>query len=56
MEDLLPALVRAFVTVGVPAEQIHAVGLEQVANIRQEIQVTLDDTLVAVMSRRFCAA
>ena len=38
-----PALVRAFVTVGVPAEEIHAVGLEQVANIRQEIQVTLDE-------------
>jgi uncharacterized protein (DUF885 family) len=38
-----PALVRAFVTVDVPAEEIHAVGLEQVANIRQEIQVTLDE-------------
>ena len=38
-----PALVRAFVTVGVPAEEIHAVGLEQVANIRNEIQVTLDE-------------
>ena len=38
-----PALVRAFVTVGVPAEEIHAVGLEQVANIRQEIQATLDE-------------
>ena len=42
-EACYPALVRAFVTVGVPAEQIHAVGLEQVANIRQEIQVTLDE-------------
>ena len=41
-EACYPALVRAFVTVGVPAEQIHAVGLEQVANIRQEIQATLD--------------
>ncbi len=38
-----PALVRAFVTVDVPAEEIHAVGLEQVANIRNEIQVTLDE-------------
>lgn len=38
-----PALVRAFVTVGVPAEEIHTVGLEQVANIRNEIQVTLDE-------------
>ena len=42
-EACYPALVRAFVTVGVPAEQIHAVGLQQVANIRQEIQVTLDE-------------
>ena len=42
-EICYPALVRAFVTVGVPAEQIHAVGLEQVAYIRQEIQVTLDE-------------
>ena len=32
-----------FVTVGVPAEEIHAVGLEQVAKIREEIQVTLDE-------------
>ena len=30
-----PALVRSFVTVGVPAEEIHAVGLEQVAKIRE---------------------
>ena len=42
-EACYPALVRAFVTLGLPAEQIHAVGLEQVANIRQEIQVTLDE-------------
>ena len=42
-EACYPALVRAFVTVGVPAKQIHAVGLEQVANIRQELQVTLDE-------------
>jgi uncharacterized protein (DUF885 family) len=38
-----PALVRSFVTVGVSAEKIHAVGLKQVANIREEIQVTLDE-------------
>jgi uncharacterized protein (DUF885 family) len=38
-----PPLVRGFVTVGVPAEEIHAVGLEQVAKIREEIQVTLDE-------------
>ena len=38
-----PALVRSFVTVGVPAEEIHAVGLEQVAKIREEIQITLDE-------------
>ena len=38
-----PALVRSFVTVGVSAEEIHAVGLKQVANIREEIQVTLDE-------------
>jgi uncharacterized protein (DUF885 family) len=42
-EACYPALVRGFVTVGVPAEEIHAVGLEQVANIREEIQVTLDE-------------
>ena len=41
-EACYPALVRGFVTVGVPAEEIHAVGLEQVAKIREEIQVTLD--------------
>ena len=41
-EACYPALVRAFVTLGVPAKEIHVVGLEQVANIRQEIQVTLD--------------
>jgi uncharacterized protein (DUF885 family) len=27
----------------VPADEIHAVGLEQVANIRKEIQVTMDE-------------
>ena len=42
-EACYPALVRSFVTVGVPAEEIHAVGLEQVAKIREEIQVTLDE-------------
>ena len=42
-EACYPALVRGFVTVGVPAEEIHAVGLEQVAKIRDEIQVTLDE-------------
>ena len=42
-EACYPALVRGFVTVGVPAEEIHAVGLEQVAKIREEIQVTLDE-------------
>ena len=42
-EACYPALVRSFVTVAVPAEEIHAVGLEQVANIREEIQVTLDE-------------
>ena len=42
-EACYPALVRGFVTVGVPAEEIHAVGLEQVATIREEIQVTLDE-------------
>ena len=42
-EACYPALVRVFVTVGVPAEEIHAVGLEQVAKIREEIQVTLDE-------------
>jgi uncharacterized protein (DUF885 family) len=42
-EVCYPALVRSFVTVGVPAEEIHAVGLEQVAKIRNEIQVTLNE-------------
>ena len=42
-EACYPALVRSFVTVGVPAEEIHAVGLEQVAKIRNEIQVTLNE-------------
>ena len=42
-EACYPALVRSFVTVAVPAEEIHAVGLQQVANIREEIQVTLDE-------------
>ena len=42
-EACYPALVRGFVTVGVPAEEIHRVGLQQVANIRAEIQVTLDE-------------
>jgi uncharacterized protein (DUF885 family) len=42
-EACYPALVRGFVTVGVLAEEIHRVGLEQVANIRAEIQVTLDE-------------
>ena len=42
-EACYPALVRGFVTVGVPAEEIHAVGLEQVAKIREEIRVTLDE-------------
>ena len=42
-ETCYPALVRSFVTVGVPAEEIHAVGLQQVAKIREEIQVTLDE-------------
>jgi len=41
-EACYPALVRSFVTIGVPAEQIHAVGREQVAKIREEIQVTLN--------------
>ena len=41
-EACYPALVRSFVTVGVPAEQIHAVGREQVAKIREEIQITLN--------------
>ncbi len=42
-EACYPALVRGFVTVGVPAEEIHTVGLEQVAKIRNEIQVTLNE-------------
>jgi len=42
-EACYPALVRSFVTVAVPAEEIHAVGLKQVANIREEIQITLDE-------------
>ena len=42
-EACYPALVRSFVTVAVPAEEIHAVGLKQVANIRKEIQITLDE-------------
>ena len=42
-EACYPASVRGFVTVGVPAAEIHAVGLEQVAKIREEIQVTLDE-------------
>ncbi len=42
-ENCYRALVRAFVTKDVPAHEIHAVGLEQVANIRKEIQVTLDE-------------
>ncbi len=42
-EACYPALVRSFVTVAVPAEEIHAVGLQQVAIIREEIQVTLDE-------------
>ena len=41
-EECYPALVRSFVTMKVPAEQIHAEGLEQVAKIRNEIQVTMN--------------
>lgn len=42
-EACYPALIRSFVTKAVPAEEIHAVGLEQVAKIREEIQITLDE-------------
>ena len=42
-EACYPTLVRSFVTVAVPAAEIHAVGLEQVAKIHEEIQVTLDE-------------
>ncbi|MDA9219261.1 DUF885 domain-containing protein [Luminiphilus sp.] len=41
-EACYPALIRSFVTKAMPADEIHAVGLEQVAKIRTEIQVTLD--------------
>ena len=41
-EACYPALIQSFVTKAVPAEEIHAVGLEQVAKIREEIQVTMD--------------
>ena len=42
-EACYPTLVRSFVTVAMPAAVIHAVGLEQVASIREEIQVTLNE-------------
>ena len=47
---------RAFVTVGVPAEEIHAVGLKLVASIREEIQVTLDEHFGGGDVSNSCAA
>jgi len=41
--DCYPARVRSFVTMQPPAEEIHALGLEQIAGIRGEMRVTIDE-------------
>jgi uncharacterized protein (DUF885 family) len=41
--DCYPALVRSFVTIQPSAEEIHALGLEQIANIREEMRATIDE-------------
>ena len=41
--ECYPARVRSFVTIQPPAEEIHAVGLEQIEHIRGEMQVTIDE-------------
>jgi len=41
--DCYPARVRSFVTMQPPAEEIHALGLEQIAGIRSEMRVTIDE-------------
>jgi len=38
-----PALVGSFATVNKPAEEIHALGLEQVAGIRREMQAIIEE-------------
>ncbi len=41
--ECYPARVRSFVTIQPPAEEIHALGLEQMARIRGEMRVTIDE-------------
>ncbi len=38
-----PARVRSFVTIQPPADEIHTLGLEQMARIRGEMRVTIDE-------------
>ena len=55
-EACYPALIRSFVTKAVPADEIHAVGLEQVAKIRdRNSESPWTSTLAGVMSPTFCA-
>lgn len=42
-EQCYPALTRSFTTLTTPADSIHQTGLEQVANIRREMQRVLDE-------------
>jgi len=41
--ECYPARVRSFVTIQPPADEIHALGLEQIARIRGEMRVTIDE-------------
>jgi len=41
--ECYPARVRSFVTIQPPAEEIHTLGLEQIAGIRGEMRVTIDE-------------
>ena len=40
--ECYPARVRSFVTISPPAEEIHDLGLEQIARIQAEMRVTID--------------
>ena len=41
--ECYPALVRSYATVGPSSEEIHALGLEQIAEIRSEMQAVIDE-------------
>lgn len=40
--ECYPALVRSFATIQPPAAEIHEIGLQQIANIRADMQVLID--------------